>query len=60
MADAGQRGRGANHDRGAGNHGGGGNRGPAFSEAEINNFLDIMGEVVPIGLIEWGIVVDRH
>jgi len=39
---------------------GGGNRCPAFTEAEINNYLTIMGEVVPIGPMEWGIVVERH
>jgi hypothetical protein len=27
---------------------GGGNRGPAFTEAEINNFPTIMGDIVPI------------
>jgi len=37
-----------------------GNRGPAFTEAEINNFLEIMGKVVPIGPLEWGVVVERH
>jgi len=38
--------------RGGGHGGGGqggGNQGPTFTEAEINNFLDIMGEVNPIG-----------
>jgi hypothetical protein len=37
--------------RGGGGQGGG-NQGPAFTEAEINNFLEIMGEVVPIGPLE--------
>jgi len=40
-----------------GGHGGGGRGGgngrPAFTEAEINNFLEIMGQVVPIGPLEW-------
>jgi hypothetical protein len=46
---------------GAIGHGGGeavqegGNRGPTFSEAEINCFLTIMGDIVPIGPMEWGI-----
>jgi hypothetical protein len=39
---------------------GGGNRGPAFTDYEINNFLDIMGDDMPIGPLEWALVVDRH
>jgi hypothetical protein len=39
---------------------GGGNQSPAFTEAEIDNFLDIMGKVVPIGPLEWGVVAKRH
>jgi len=39
---------------------GGGNRGPIFTDYEINNFLDIMGDVMPIGPLEWALVVDRH
>jgi hypothetical protein len=27
---------------------------------EINNFLDIMGDVMPIGPLEWALVVDHH
>jgi len=49
--------------RGGGSGGGsreGGNQGPAFTEAEINIFLEIMGEVVPIGPLEWGVVAERH
>jgi hypothetical protein len=39
-------GRGGGQGGGHGGGGrGGGNRGPAISEAEINNFLEIMGEV---------------
>jgi fumarylpyruvate hydrolase len=43
-----------------GKHGGGGNRGLGFTAAEINNFLDIMQEVVPVNPLEWAVVVDRH
>jgi len=32
----------------------------AFTESEINSFLDVIGEIVPVGPIEWGMVVDRH
>jgi hypothetical protein len=39
---------------------GGGNRGPIFTDYEVNNFLDIMGDVMPIGPLEWALVVDRH
>jgi hypothetical protein len=39
---------------------GGGNCGPIFTDYEINNFLDIMGDVMPIGPLEWALVVDRH
>jgi hypothetical protein len=39
---------------------GGGNQGPAFTDYEINNFVDIMGEVMHIGPLEWALVVDRH
>jgi hypothetical protein len=49
--------------RGGGHGGGGqggGNQGPTFTEAEINNFLDIMGEVNPIGPLEWDVVAERH
>ncbi len=49
--------------RGGGRGGGcrgGGNQGPAFTEAEINNFLEILGEVIPIGPLEWGVVAERH
>jgi len=38
---------------------GGGNHGPIFTDYEINNFLDIMGDVMPIGPLEWALVVDR-
>jgi hypothetical protein len=31
---------------------GGGNRGPIFTDYEINNFLDIMGDVMLIKLAE--------
>jgi len=41
-------------------HRGGGNRGPAFMDYEINNFLDILGDVMPIGPLEWALVVDHH
>lgn len=41
-------------------HRGGGNRGPAFTDYEMNNFLDIMGDVMPIGPLEWALVVERH
>jgi hypothetical protein len=37
-------------------HGGG----PAFTVAKIKNFLTIMGEVAPIGPMEWGIVAEWH
>jgi hypothetical protein len=37
-----------------------GNRGCAFTEAEINNFLTIMGDVVPIGPMEWSVVAKHH
>jgi len=39
---------------------GGGNHGPIFTDYEINNFLDIMGDVMPIGPLIWALVVDRH
>jgi len=40
---------------------GGGYRGPAFMDYKINNFLDIMGEIMPIdGHLEWAAVIDRH
>ncbi len=39
---------------------GGGNHGPAFTDYEMNNFLDIMGDVMPIGPLEQALVVDRH
>ncbi len=41
-------------------HCGGGNHGPAFMDYEMNNFLDIMGDVMPIGPLEWALVVDCH
>jgi len=46
-------------DAASGRHGGG-NRGPAITDYEVNNFLDIMGDVMPIGLLEWALFVDRH
>jgi len=39
---------------------GGGNRGPAFTDYEVNNFLDIMGDVMPIGPLESALDVDHH
>lgn len=39
---------------------GGGSRCPTFIEAEINNFLSIMSKVVPVGLMEWEVVAERH
>lgn len=39
---------------------GGGNRSPDFTEAEITNLLNIMGEVVPIGPLEWGVMAKQH
>jgi len=55
----GGRGGGQGGGRGGGGRGGG-NQGPAFTEAKIINFLEIMGEVVPIGPLEWGVVAERH
>jgi hypothetical protein len=36
-----------------GNRGSGGNHGMVFTEMELNHLMDVMGEIVPIGLIEW-------
>ncbi len=59
MADTGQRGC-SNHGLGAGNCSGGRKCWLVFLEADINNFLDIVGEIVAIGLSKWGLVVDQH
>ncbi len=56
MADQGR----ARTPRAGGNHGGGGNPGMAFTESELNNLMDISGDIVPIGPIEWAAVVDHH
>jgi hypothetical protein len=32
----------------------------AFTETELNHLMDVMGEIAPIGLIEWAAMVDPN
>jgi hypothetical protein len=45
---------------GRGGRGGNGARGFVFTAAELHSLLDIVEEILPIGPIEWGTVVERH
>lgn len=54
--EAGQGGQYGNGGRGRG----GGNHGFSFTPGEINSLLDIIEDILPIGLIKWGLVSKRH
>jgi len=31
-----------------------------FTDFEVNNFMDIMGEIIPIGPLEWASAINHH
>jgi hypothetical protein len=59
IANGGRGGRGGRVN-GHGGRGGNGARGFVFTAAELHSLLDIVEEILPIGPIEWGTVVERH